>query len=832
MKSLLRLCGLCALLAWLPAAWGQTAGTKVSRIDIKHVGPSAVSDDLIRANIRIKPGDPYRLTATDDDVANLYATGLFSDIRITIDRAPDGGVVLTYITQDKPRLTDIKFQGNKKFDDAKLKKKISSKVGEPLDERKLFTDCQSIQEMYQKAGYPGTKVEYVPNVNPETGRGTATFEVKEGQKIKITRVEFIGAQAFSQGKLRKQIKTRTHWLFSWLTGSGVFKSDQFEDDQDRLAEFYRDKGYIDFEIKGVQTNNPTPKTMVVRFQIYEGHPYNVGAVTFQGTTLLPTNAISSDFKAGPAPKGGPERLAWQQGRQLNRSFAMKPGNIFTTKGFLKDIEAVEDFYGAKGYLDVATSTGNLAVNRVPNTDTGTMDLQFKVEEGQKSYVEKIEIRGNYVTKDKVIRRELAISPGEVFDMVSVKVSKQRLGGLQYFEKVDARPEPMDPPITGRKNLVVGVEEKKTGNLTFGAGFSSVDSVVGFAEISQGNFDLFHPPTFTGGGQKFRLRVQLGNLRQDYILSFVEPWFLGRKLALGTELYYRSLNFQSVDNIYDEIRAGARLSLTRALWSDFLIGSVYYNIEDVGIVLNSGFHGPEVIQEGGSGRDYPGYVFNPANVPTAILNETGYHLLSRFGASLAYDTRNSTYLPDAGQRTELFGEVTGGPLGGDKEFYKLELKTAWYFRGFFRGHVLELVGRGGIADGFGGQDVPFYERFFLGGLSSLRGFRYRDISPREPGFTEPIGGDTYWFGSAEYSLPIIQKEKGAGVRFAVFYDIGAVESAPYSFTGNFSDNWGFGLRLDLPVLHALRLDYGIPIHHDSFSSGSGKFQFGVGYTREF
>src|SRR5437764_1315443 len=210
---------------------------------------------------------------------------------------------------------------------------------------------------------------------------------------------------------------------------------------------------------------------------------------------------------------------------------MDVGDVFTPKGYTKDVEAVTDFYGAKGYLDVTTSSGHLTVVRIPNTETGTMDLEFKVEEGQKAYVEKIEIRGNTKTKDRVIRRELAVSPGEVFDMVRVKVSKSRLQGLQYFEKVDARPEPTDPPIAGHKNLMVSVEEKNTGNLTMGAGFSSVDSIVGFVELSQGNFDIFHPPTFTGGGQKFRLRVQIGTQRQHYIISFIEPCFLGRKLSL-------------------------------------------------------------------------------------------------------------------------------------------------------------------------------------------------------------------------------------------------------------------------------------------------------------
>ena len=398
----------------------------------------------------------------------------------------------------------------------------------------------------------------------------------------------------------------------------------------------------------------------------------------------------------------------------------------------------------------------------------------------------------------------------------------------------------------RKNLIVGVDEKNTGNLSLGAGFSTVDSLVGFAEVSQGNFDLFNPPTFTGAGQKARLRVQLGTERQDYLMSFVEPWFLGRKLSLGVDAYYRNLGFESLNGIYNEVLAGGRVSLTKALGTENLIGSVSYTLEEVGILLNDGYAGTQYIPSGdptgipmptsppGSPPAGPSQTVYP-NVPQAILDQQGYHLLSELGASLAYDTRNSVQLPNKGQRTELSGQFVGGPLGGDFEFYKLELKTAWYFKGFASGHVLELTGRAGVAQSLQSQDVPFYERYYLGGLYSLRGFKYRSISPRDPNYpsnpsmpNEPIGGDSYWFGSAEYSLPIIER-----LRFALFYDIGAVASAPYSFgtSGNFDSDYGAGLRLNLPI-GPLRLDYAIPIQHDQYNGTSGQFQFGVGYTREF
>jgi outer membrane protein insertion porin family len=827
------------LLSWLPAAraqLGTEVGSTIARVEIKHVGPPSVSDALVRANVRVKPGDRYLPAAVDEDVRSLYGTGLFYNIRVVLDRSPEG-LVLTYVVQGNPRLTEIRFHGNKKFSDAKLRKLISAKVQEPFNERKLFTDAQEIQKKYQKAGYPRTDVTYPFTIDESTGRATVTFEIKESPKIKIIQVDFVGARAFPQKKLRKQIKTRKHWMFSWITGHGFLKDEQFEEDKETLLNFYRENGYLDFEIKDVQFLNPTPRTMVIRFIIYEGTQYKVGAVKFTGNKLFTLADITKGLHFN-------HDLHRDKSKLGPNGLPMDVGDIFKPSGLRKDTEAIEDVYGSKGYIDVTQGRG-LNVLKIPNTESGTMDLEFQIEEGQKSYVAKIEIRGNNKTKDKVIRRELAVSPGETFDMVRVKLSKQRLEGMNFFEKVDARPEPTDVPA--EKNLIIGVDEKSTGNLTLGAGFSSVDALVGFADLTQGNFDLFHPPTFTGGGQKFRLHVALGTEQQDYLVSFIEPWFLGRKLQLGVDLFYRDLAFLSLNNIYSEVTAGAKVSLTRALGSDFLIGSVNYTVEDVGINLNSGYHGPIAGAVTGpapfGGRvppNPPGTIgvaqSIPANVPNDILNEQGYHLLSRVGGSLAYDTRNSVRLPDKGQRTELNTSFTGGPLGGDKEFYKLELTSDWYFRGFVKGHVLELTGRAGVADSLQSGDVPFYERFYLGGLWDLRGFKFRSVSPRQStiptgsALDEPIGGDSYWFGSAEYSIPIFEQEHGVGVRFALFYDIGNVLARPYNFSfSNFDDNWGLGLRLNLPI-GPIRLDYGIPLRHDQFNSGSGQFQFGVGYTR--
>ena len=814
MKSIIRPLGVSLVLGCAAASWAQSTGPKIDRVDIKFVGPASVSEQFIRSNIKTKSGGTYQMGLTQDDVHLLYGTGQFYNVRVSVDQTDSGGVALTYIVQVRPRITDIKIEGNKKLSDSKLKKKITSKVGDPLDEQKLFSNVQDIKKLYEKYGLADTQVKYVLNVEEASGHGAVTIQIVESPKVKITDVKFLGVQAFPEKKLRKEIKTKERWAFSWLTGSGYFQQDDFDGDRDRLSTYYRDHGYLDFEVKDVKFDRPTTNILNLKFFVYEGKQYKVGTVKYSGNKIFTDTEIISGLQKVQA-------FQHSKGKLGPNGLPMDTGSVFSPDGLSKDTEAVQDFYGSKGYIEISQGQA-LRVQRSPNLESGTMDLEFTMDDSQKSSVQKIDIKGNLKTKDKVIRRELAISPGDTLDMVRVKISKQRLEGLQYFSKVEATPEPTDPPIAGKKNLIVNVEEQNTGNFNIGAGISSVDSLVGYAEVSQGNFDLFHPPYFTGGGQKIRLRVQLGTKRQDYELSFTEPWFLNRKLALNVDLYRHQLNFESPNNLYDENRTGARVSLTRALGSDFLIGNVGYTIEDIDINLNEPSTNPFVA---------------PNGIPPSITNAAGDHVYQRFGGSLAYDTRNSAQLPNHGQRTELSSEISVG----SPTFYKMELHTAWYFPGFFKGHVLEAIGRTGVAQSLEGgsgseKDVPFYDRYYLGGLYSMRGFKFRNVAPRETDgttyFEEPVGGDSYWFGSLEYSIPIIEKEGGVSMRFAMFYDIGAVAADSYSISSDYNDNWGLGVRLNIPHLGPLRLDYGVPITHDKFNKSSGQFQFGVGYTREF
>jgi outer membrane protein insertion porin family len=807
------------LAAWLPAAPAQAAGPRVNSILIRYVGPPPVSDAFIRANIRLKVGVPFTQPAVEEDVKNLYATGYFFKIQVTRSDSPGGGIDVTYVVQGKPILTDIKIEGNVKMSLKKIKKKITSKTGQPLDERKLFDDAQAIKEMYEKAGYQKTTVtSQSPVVDEALGRGSVTILIHEMPKIKIKDVLFVNAKAATQKELRHVLKTRRRWMFSWLTGSGVLKEDQFEDDKDKLVEFYQNKGYIDFAIQDIKLDYINPKWMIIRIFVSEGQGYKVGTLDIKGNTLFTTN----DFITGKKINGQLMRLK------------QTPGVIFKPVEFNDDTQTLRDMYGSRGYLDREQGgTTIITPSRAANPATGTMDLSYDIAEGEKCYIEKIVIKGNVKTKDRVLRRELAVYPGEVYDMVRVKISKQKLEGLEYFGKVDTEAEETDVP--NHKDLVIGVEEKGTGNFSIGAGFSSIESIVGTVEVRQGNFDLFNPPTFTGAGQKLQLRLSIGTLLQDYDLNFIEPWFLGKRLSFGVDLFHRQIYYNSLHNDYYETFNGGTLSLTKALGSQFLRGTISYTMEAAHLSIASGYEPfPTTNYYGTASGLYESESVNSPNVSTNIMAERGSYLISKAGLTLTYDTRNNYRDPTAGQESSISAEVATPP--GDTDFYKLELRTSWFFKGLATNQVLELDARGGVVSTWDSTSrVPIFERWFLGGMYTMRGYRYETVGPLD-NLGEALGGDTYVYGAADYSIPVVSI-----VRYHLFYDMGNVYPNSFSLDPGpgrklIDSDVGMGFIIVLPLGGPggtpLRLDYGVPVIHDPTASKWGKFQFGFGYSHSF
>jgi outer membrane protein insertion porin family len=755
----------------------------VREIDVRFIGPETVNRAVVLANIQTAVGKPLSRDAVEEDVRNLINTGYFSDVRV-LEEPVTNGVKVVFQVQGKATLKEVLFEGEKRFKEERLRRESTQKAGDILNERKAYADARKMEELYQKAAYPDAKVTYEVSIDKDTGKALLKFKIYEGQRVYIKRIEFSGNKAFSQGRLLKLLKTRRHWWLSWLASTGVLKEEDFKEDLDKLRDFYHSNGYIDMEIRGTRVERVAPKWMVIHIDLFEGAQYKVGSVRIEGNTLFPAGEIEKRLK-------------------------MTSGKTFTPGGMAADQKAIEDFYGTRGYLDtIARPT------RVPNVETGRIDLTYTIREGELTYIEKIEIRGNTKTKDKVIRRELAVHPGEIYDTVRVDRSVERIKNLGYFSKVDATPEPTDVP--NRKDLVLSVEEQRTGSVTFGAGFSSIDSLIGFVEVTQGNFDLFNWPSFTGGGQKLRLRTQLGFKRQDYELSFTEPWFLDQKLALGFDLFHHQSSFLSSD--FTEQRTGGDLRLEKAL-SEYLRASVQYSIQSINLNVDD-----KASQE--------------------LQSQEGSRLRSAVLGSLAYDTRDSVFLTTRGNKSEFSAELAG--LGGDVQLYKLNAKSSVYFP-LFDNHVFQLLGAAGVVEAFGAtkgdggkvietkrdgnntntvvrtvDDVPIFDRYFLGGANTLRGFSFRKVGPKDVN-GEPIGGNMFYNATAEYTVPIIERVRGA-----VFFDIGEVQDNAYTFSvANLKSDAGIGVRLNLPI-GPLRLDYGYPIMTDSETGKNGKIQFSVGY----
>jgi outer membrane protein insertion porin family len=436
-----------------------------------------------------------------------------------------------------------------------------------------------------------------------------------------------------------------------------------------------------------------------------------------------------------------------------------------------------------------------------DTNAATATVSYQVAEGMLAYIQNIEIRGNAQTKDKVIRREIGVAPGEVYNEVRVRSSENRVRNLNYFSYVNSYPE--STAASNRFNLVFDVEEQRTGQFMVGAGISSVDNLIGFVELTQGNFDLFGWPRFTGGGQKLRLRAQFGSSRSDLELSLIEPWFLNRRLSLGLDLFRRENRYNSDE--YDQITTGAALTLGKPLFTFNRINWIY-GLEDIDI-RNVSTNASELIQA-----------------------EEGGRLKSYGTVELIRDTRDSAFVATRGFRGSASATLAGGPFGGETDTYQFQLRASQFFPLWFD-HVLNFRGWTSIIQEYGDSDrVPIFDRLFVGGPRTVRAFRYRKVGPKDE-TEEPIGGRSAAFATAEYTIPLVEK-----IRLALFYDVGVVWQDLYEEDleslavgdGVVCDGYGLGIRFDFPQF-PIQLDYAWPLNTDEVTSDSGRFSFSIGYT---
>jgi outer membrane protein insertion porin family len=765
--------GICRLGAQA-AGSGTEAGAaapayKVGAVTVKFVGTANVNEQVVRANIQVREGGDLDETMLDRDIRALYKTGLFEFIEIKREAVDARTFNLVFEVTPKYRVFAVKYEGNKVIKSRRLEKEVKTVPNTALDERQVKEDSEKLKEFYQKEGFNQVSVSYTIARDRSTGLGTITFKIREGKKVKIREVRFAGNTHIKAKVLRRQMDTKKYWMFSWLMDSGRFKDDEFQDDLDKLRDFYREHGYLDVEIpeEKIVFSYPKPDSLVIMIAVSEGRRYRIGEITITGNKLHSTLLL--------------KRVA---------SLYAKPGAVFAPSKVDKAVERLEDYYGKDGYLD-----SRVHVTRRPNLKTNDIDLEFKVDESEKFNVESIQIEGNTKTKSVVIIRELVLGPGDVFDLVRMKISKNRLENTRFFDNVDITPQ--DTNIPGRRDMRVTVKEGRTGTFTFGAGYSSLERATVFAQVQQTNFDLFNSHSlFQGDGEKFSIKVSVGQLSNEAVISFEEPYLFQKTLSLGFSLFREQSSY--VSTYYQELQEGGFVNLRKPLLG-LLQGILTYQYEVIDI-----------------------YNVSPSASPF-IQSYQGLHDVSSIEFEVVRDTRDKIISPTSGNRIDVAATLAGGPIGGTDSFYKFEFKGSQNFKVFdTQTQVLELVLYGGVVNNYGGfPALPYYDAFFLGGPQTLRGFEYYEVSPRDV-FGEPIGGKTYGMFTAEYSVEIVDP-----IRAAVFYDVGFVNAAAYDFNPRgYNDDFGFGLRL-MVAGSPLSLDYGIPIKGDKFNKQGGQFNFSFG-----
>jgi len=732
----------------------------IRSIEVQYTGPATISKERILAQMRTKVGQLYSNEIVQEDIRALYKTGYIRNVRIFAQPQGDGVKVIVAV-QTRGIVREIEIIGAERVKPKRLRKEMKVKLNQAVDEQQLEEARQKIIEIYQGHGFNDVSVEFrVDPIDEKRGTARVVFTVNEGVKGAISQIRFEGNAHISQRTLRKQMKTRGRTLIYFMDKTGRLDEVQLEQDLDKIREYYQNHGFIDVEIKEARKDRTQKGPMIITIVISEGPQYHVRKLTVSGYQNTTEAKILALLK-------------------------MKEGSVYSPKQLRDDAKAVADAYGSGGYVDlVITPEGTPA-------GPALIDVQYLIEEGSRSFVNRVNIEGNTRTKDKVIRREVLVAPGDVFNTVRVDTTKKRLENLGYFAKVETYPEETDIP--GRKDLTILVQEKRTGSLSFGGGFSTVDKLVGFAELTQGNFDLFNWPSFTGGGQKFRLRLQYGTERKDFILAITEPYFLDRRLSLSGQLFYNEANYLS--SFYNQRNYGFLFEMRKPL-NAYMYATLGYTLQDIDI-FNVASSAPEFIQE-----------------------QKGSFVESKIYSSVVFDSRDNPLLSRRGQRITFSPLISGGFLGGDTQIYGLNLEGSQYFH-LPKDLILLINGEIATVSQWGsGDQVPLFERLFLGGSNNLRGFPFREVGPKQDG--EPTGGQSMARGTFELTFPIIEKARGA-----VFYDMGFVNSDAWSFGFNhMASDIGIGIRLDLPI-GPLRLDYGYPVMRDGYNGG-GHFNFNVGY----
>jgi len=702
----------------------------VSKIDVQ--GNERVQDETVIAYVTVVPGRSFGAGDIDDSLKALYATGLFADVNIF----QSGSVLVVKVTEN-PIIYKVSFEGNDKYKDDILLSQVQSKPRTVLTRAKVQADTQLILEMYRHKGRYRATVEPKIIELPQN-RVNLVFEINEGDKTGVARITFIGNKAFSDGRLRDVIKTRESGLLSWLRTTDTYDPNRLHADQEALRQYYFRHGYADFRIvSAVADLDRERNTFFVTFTLEEGEQYTVGDVSVQSS------------------------LAEVNSEDLQREVRTDTGDTYDSTEVEKTMEDIVLEVSRRGY-----AFAEVRPRGERDYENHIINIVYEVEEGPRVYVERIEIRGNTRTRDYVIRRELDFAEGDAFNRVLIDKAKRRLKRLDYFKDVQISTQ--RGGSSDRVVVIVEVEEQATGELSFGAGYSTSEGVIGDISLTERNF--------LGRGQFVRAAVGGGENSRTYEFSFREPYFMGRRLSAGFDLYRR--NFEETDyRSYEETMTGGNLNFGLPLNDELtlnLMYSAYQREFDVARGLRDGclWNGkgapPPKCDTNNNGKLDANK--DPDEASIAVKDSIGETFTSLVGYSLVYDTLDDYKRPREGVLARFQQDFAG--VGGDVSFIRTEADVR-YFREVSADHgvVAMLRARAGHVAGVG-QRLKLPDHFFVGG-ETIRGFESKGIGPRDRLTGDALGGRIYVAATAEATFPIPFAPSEFGLEGAVFTDAGTL-----------------------------------------------------------
>ena len=724
-----------------PAGSAQDGG--VIR-EIRVVGAQRVDEETVRSYLRARVGDPFGEDLIDTSLKSLFATGYFADVRV--ERS---GEALVVTVAENPIVNRIAFEGNRRIEDDVLEGEIGLKPRQVYTRTRVQADMARILELYRRSGRFAAVVEPQIIRLPQN-RVDVAFEIDEGPQTRVRRIVFIGNTRFGDGRLKEEITTKEAAWYRILSDNDVYDPDRMAFDRERLTRFYQSEGYVDFRVASAVAELTRDRDgFLLTFTLEEGRRYRFGRIRLDNRLKdVPDDALTSLMET-------------------------ESGEWYDSELVEKTVDAMSEEVGKAGFAFVDVRP---AIER--NPDEGTVDVVFRVDTGPRVYVERIEIEGNVRTLDRVLRREFRLVEGDAFDVSKLRQTDRRLRNLGFFENVEISNEEGGRP--DRTKVVVKVSEQSTGELSFGLGYSTTNGPLFDISLRERNL--------LGKGQDIRVGGQISAREQEIDLSFTEPYFTGRPIAAGFDVF-RIIRDNDEESSFDvgstgfALRAGYRLSEN---WSQRWTYTLRGDTVDPG-----------------------------ATASVFVMRERGDSLTSMLGHRVVRDTRDNRFEPTEGHLLRLSTEIAG--IGGPVRFVRGEATAAGYVPVFGpETAVLALTARGGVIAGLG-RDVRLVNRFNLGG-DRLRGFAVRGIGPRDIATEDALGGNRFATATAELIFPLGLPDE-LGFKGRIFTEMGTLGGIDVSGP-NLADRMtlraaaGFGLSWTSP-LGPLRLDFAWPLRKEDF-----------------